>query len=530
MRFVLVLLAGCAAPKADLILRGGVVVTLDDAMPRATAVAVRGERILAVGDDDQIDPWRGDGTRVIELRGATVTPGLIDAHAHIESLGRSLEILDLRGALSAEEIAARVAIAAGASSGWILGRGWDQNDWQGGAQAAFPTRESLDRAAPGRPVLLTRIDGHAAWASSEALRLAGVGPGTPDPPGGRILRDAASGEPTGILIDEAMPLVERHVPLPDETTRERRILAAIRRCVAVGLTGVHDMGVDEGGYRILRRLAERGALALRVYVVGAPGEAARLLGTPIATSPYLARRAVKLYADGALGSRGAALQEGYFDDPGNRGLLLATRERISALARRALDGGWQLAVHAIGDRANRVVLDALEEAVGARRDHRFRVEHAQVVDPADRARFARLGVIASMQPAHWTSDSPWAPARLGPERMRGAYAWRSLGAAGAGLAFGSDFPVEEPDPRLGLHAAVTRVGESLDRTEALRAFTAGAAWASFDEARLGRIRPGLLADLTVLGGDYMVAPADTIPHMPVRYTIVGGKIVHAGGD
>lgn len=525
MRWFLAMAAGCAAPTADLVLRNGIVVTLDDALPRASAVAVRGDRIVAVGDDEQALAWRGEATRVIDLGGATVVPGLVDAHAHVESLGRAMERLDLRGAGSADEVAARVAKAAAGSAGWILGRGWDQNDWP---DARFPARDSLDRAAPGRAVWLVRIDGHAGWASSEALRVAGVGRDTPDPPGGRILRDSA-GDPSGVLVDEAMDLVARRVPPPDRATRERWIRAALERIAEVGLTGVHDMGVDEGGYAILRRLADRGLLKVRVYAVGAPEEAERLVETqPDDAGPFLARRAVKLYADGALGSRGAALVEEYADDPGNRGLLVTTRERIAAIARRALTNGWQVCVHAIGDRGNRVVLDAFDEAVGARRDHRFRVEHAQVVDPDDFPRFGALGVIASMQPVHWTSDSPWAGARLGPARMRGAYAWRSLRHAGATLAFGSDFPVEEPDPRLGLLAAVTRAGEGLDRTEALRAFTAGAAYAGFSEDRLGAVRAGMLADLTVLGDDLMVAPPDEIRSMRVLYTIVGGRVVHDG--
>lgn len=512
---------GCAAPKADLIMRDARVITLDEARPHASAIAVRKNRIVAVGDNADVESWRGPDTRVIELSGATVLPGLTDAHAHIESLGRSLERLDLRGTKSAADVAQRVVQAAMRSTGWILGRGWDQNDWP---DAQFPTAAILDEVAPGRAVLLTRVDGHATWASSEALRLAQITRETRDPAGGKILRDDA-GMPTGVLIDEAMNLVDAIVPKPDRATRERWIRKAIDRAAQLGLTAVHDMGVDQAGYDIFRELALQGALKIRVYAVGAPEEAERLVEGKPESGAMLSRRAVKLVVDGALGSRGAALIEDYSDDPGNRGLIITSRERIAAVSRRALENGWQVCVHAIGDLGNRTVLDAFSDAVGERQDHRFRIEHAQVVSETDMGRFHALGVIASMQPVHWTSDSPWAPARLGADRMRGAYAWKTLVQRGTRLAFGSDFPVEEPDPRPGLAAAVARSDEGLERMDALRAFTQGAAFAAFEENQRSTIRAGMWADLTVIGGNFMeMAPSD-IQRMKVLYTVVGGSVV-----
>jgi predicted amidohydrolase YtcJ len=520
---------------ADVILQNGRIVTLDVARPRAAAVAIAGDRLTAVGSDREIAALRGPKTRVVDLGKRTVVPGLVDAHGHLLSFGQTLETVDLRGTRSAEEVVRRVRRAAPRNSAeWILGRGWDQNDWP---RAVFPHRRLLDAALPGRAVLLTRIDGHAVWASSEALRRAGIDARTPDPPGGRIVREG--GEPGGVLVDNAADLVEKQIPRPDATTRERRLRAAIDRCVALGLTGVHDMGVDGETADVLRRLAATGQLKIRVYAVVAPDEAEAALSGKPEVGPTFTRRAVKLYADGALGSRGAALLEDYRDDPGNRGLDLIDRKRLVDLARRAHARGWQVAVHAIGDRANRTVLDAFEEALGPELyAARFRIEHAQVVSPADLLRFAHDGVIASMQPTHATSDMPWAEQRLGPERIRGAYAWRTLLRSGARLAFGSDFPIEEVNPLLGLYAAVTRQdadgrpkggwypAERLTAEEALRAFTTGAAYAAFAEDERGTIKPGMSADLTVLDGPVLDVDPRTIRKRKVVATMVAGRFVY----
>ncbi|MGK4003982.1 amidohydrolase [Sorangium sp. So ce1036] len=543
---------GCASPgppaattppraPADLVITAGVVRTMDPGNPRAEAVAVRGERIAFVGSAADAHAFIGPGTRVVDLPGRAVVPGLVDGHVHLYGLGVALETLSVRGARSAGEAAAIVAEAAKArpKGEWITGRGWDQNLWPG---AAFPTRAPLDAAAPEHPVALRRVDGHALWANAAAMRAAGVGKGTQDPPGGRVLRDAA-GEPTGVFIDSAMGLVEAKIPADPPAVRERRILRAAERALSSGLTAVHEMGVDDATVEVYRALAASGRLPIRVHAyLAGEGSLEGLRGRapdvdPTGTAMFVLR-GVKLFADGALGSRGAALLAPYEDEPSTSGLMLMDREALARAARLVADAGFQLAVHAIGDRANRAVLDAFE-ALGPGRAAalRFRVEHAQIVAPEDLPRFAALGVIASMQPTHATSDMPWAPARLGADRLEGAYAWRSLRASGARLVFGSDFPVEEVSPLLGLYAAVTRQdlsgrppggwmsAERLDLDEALLAFTAAPAHAAWAEGQRGRIAPGYVADLTVLGRD--LAPDRSLVDTPVDMVVVGGRVARA---
>jgi len=468
----------------------------------------------------------------------------VDAHAHLLGLGRLLTELDLRGTRSEPEALDRVQEAAAAAppGAWLLGRGWDQNQWPA---ARFPDRHGLDARAPDRPVFLVRVDGHAAWVNGRALAAAGIGPATPDPPGGRILRDAATGEPAGVLVDAAMELVRRQIPEPSVEERMELLRRAQARCHEVGLTGVHDMGVDEATLEALRRLEARGELRLRVHALLEMGRVdlgPYLSGPPPRGGGWLAVRGIKAYLDGALGSRGAALLAPYSDDPGNHGLILTEPRELLDLALRAFPRGWQLAAHAIGDRANRLALDVYEEALrrtGVPAESvRPRIEHAQVLSAEDIPRFARLGVIASMQPVHCTSDMDWADERLGPERLPGAYAWRSLLRSGARLAFGSDFPVERPDPLEGILAAVTRQhpdgtpaggflpAERLAAEQALRAFTEGAAWASFDEDRLGRIAAGRAADVTVLDRDpTRLAEGTELAGSRVLLTLAGGEIV-----
>lgn len=544
-------IAGCRTlreppgPPADLVLLGGTVHTMDPARPRAEALAVRGGLLAAVGSDDEIRLLAGPGTRVLDAAGLTVLPGLVDAHGHLESLGAGLRRIDLVGTASAEEVAAAVRERAAAAppGGWILGRGWDQNDW---AKKSFPTRHLLDAAAPDRPVWLVRIDGHAGWANGRALALAGIGPSTPDPAGGRILRDPATGEPAGVLVDAAMDLLAPLVPRPTRAERKDALRRGAEACVAAGLTSVHDAGVDAEGVDLCRELADEGALPLRVYAMLADSPDL-IRGTTFREGPVvgyggrrLTVRAVKAYADGALGSRGAALLEDYADDPGNRGLLQAEPAALEALAGRCLAVGWQLCVHAIGDRGNRVVLDAFEAALrrAPRADHRFRVEHAQVLSLEDIPRFARLGVLPSMQPTHATSDMPWAGDRLGPARLAGAYAWRKILDAGSAIPCGSDFPVESHDPLKGIHAAVTRQdaggrpeggwlpGERMTREEALRGFTVDACRAAFEEGWKGTLAPGMAADLTVLDRDVLACPATEILEARVVWTVVAGEVVY----
>ncbi|TKD01858.1 amidohydrolase [Polyangium fumosum] len=541
------LVLGCGAspapapqsrPPADFVFLGGAVRTMDPARPEASAIAVRGDRIVAVGTDAEVGSFIGPETRVERLAGRAVIPGLVDGHCHLHGLGAALESLDVRGEKSPEDVARLVAAEAkGRAPGeWITGRGWDQNLF---TPAAFPTHAPLDAAVPGRPVALTRIDGHALWANAAALRIAGIDEKTADPPGGRILRDAA-GAPTGVFIDNAMDLVTAKIPGEPPEVTERRILRASERALSLGLTGVHEMGIGEATVAVYRKLAAEGRLPIRVYAYLAGGPNLSALSRrkpdidPQGTAMFVLR-GVKLFADGALGSRGAALLAPYTDEPKSVGLSMADRTTLTEAARILADAGYQLAVHAIGDRANRDVLDAFAAlGEGRARVLRFRVEHAQILAPEDLPRFAALGVLASMQPTHATSDMPWAPARLGPERLRGAYAWRSLLDSGARLVFGSDFPVEEPSPLLGLWAAVSRQDPSgappggflpeqrISLDEALAAFTTGPAYASFTEATHGRIAPGYVADLTVFAG--ALAADRSLLDVKIDRVILGGKV------
>ncbi len=533
-----------ASEPADLVLLGGDVRTQDPSQPVAQAVAITGRHLRAVGLDAAVRRLIGPKTRVVQLHGRLVVPGLTDAHAHLVSLGQEQEELDLRAVPSQEEAGARLAAYARAHpTGWLFGHAWDQNRW---TPAAFPDRRTLDAAAPGRAVVLSRVDGHAAWASSAALAAAGITRATGDPPGGRILR-RADGEPTGVLVDTAIALLDRAAPGElDDATLERYILAAARHCLRVGLVGVHDMGTSMRAAAVMRRLADAGQLPIRIYAYFRASELDRALARkPERGDSFFRTQGVKLFADGALGSRGAALLAPYSDDPKNTGLQMSSRAEIAAAARRARAAGYQITTHAIGDRAVRTVLDAYADALGEHAlgvDHRFRIEHAQVVSPEDRARFARLGVIASMQPTHATSDAPWATARLGTERLTGAYAWRTLSRAGARLAFGSDFPVEAPSPLFGLYAATTRkdadgksagayrTDERLSLDQALRAYTAGAAYAAHAEADRGTLVAGALADLTVL--DLTGAQAEALEALrtaKVAMTIVAGRVQFEAG-
>ncbi len=522
---------------ADLIVVGGTIITMDPLRPRVDGVAVRDGRVEVTGTAAEVRRLAGPRTRVVDLAGRAATPGLVDGHAHLVGLGRALEQASLRGAASAEEAAALVAEAARdrPAGEWIQGRGWDQNLWPG---KAFPTHAILDGVVPSHPVAMRRIDGHALWVNAAALRAAGVTRDTADPPGGKIVRDER-GEPTGVFIDNAMELIERKIPDATPAAVRRHILAGAKAAVAAGLVGVHDMGIDDVAIAEYRALAASGELPLRVYAFLEGSTLADTLAgrrpdeDPDGTALFVLR-GVKLYADGALGSRGAALLEPYVDDPGNRGLVLTPAERIREVAKVALAHGWQVGTHAIGDRANREVLDAYE-AAGVTAASRFRVEHAQVVAPADFERFARLGVIASMQPTHATSDMPWVEARVGPERAKGAYAWRTMLEAGARLSSGSDFPVEEVPPLHGLWAAVTRQDreglpgggwfpeQRLSLDEAVHSYTVGPAFASFSEMHRGRLVPGQVADITIYDRDLR---PESLRDTQVDLTIVGGRVVY----
>jgi predicted amidohydrolase YtcJ len=516
--------------------------TLDPMQPTAEALAWDAAgRIVAVGTREAVLA-RAPGARQHDAHGATVVPGLIDAHAHLMGLGYALMQADLVGTRSKAEVIERLrefekSLPPGA---WLLGRGWDQNDWP---EKSFPTAADLDDAFPARPVWLERIDGHAGWANTAAMRRVSrdlAGGWQPD--GGQILRDGT--KPTGVFVDKAADLVGAVVPAPDEAFRTEALRRALAATASVGLTGVHDMGTPAADLALYGRFADEGRLTLRV-VAYADGDSAALEDR-CRTGPYLhpsgrVRMAgVKFYADGALGSRGAALLEPYSDDHANRGILVTPPDELLAGMQKARRCGLQVATHAIGDRGNRLVLDDYAQVLGkdASTGHRWRVEHAQVVALEDIPRFAQLRTVASMQPTHATSDMPWAEARVGRERLAGAYAWRRFEQAGVRLALGSDFPVESADPRLGLYAAVTRqdlAGEppggwlpdqKLTPAEALRGFTADAAWAAFMEGEVGRLAPGLRADFVLLDADPLAVPPAQLPRIRVLSTWVDGTPVY----
>ena len=552
---LLALVAGCAGtavPRsteestpdpATLVLIGGDVITNDPEQPRVQAIAVRGSRILAVGDDAQMRALVGGETRVVELHGRTVTAGLVDGHCHLYGLGSAEDNVALKG-LASESAAVAVVVEAARTrpdGEWLEGRGWDQNPWGG----AFPTKASLDAVLGDRPVSLRRVDGHALWVSSAVLARAGITRATPDPAGGRIVRDA-KGEPTGVLVDLAMNLVDAIAPKPSAEVRERRIRRAAAEAVAAGLTGVHEMGIDDDTVAVYRALAKAGELPLRVnaYLEVAPADAPALAKRPLEPDggdAYFAMVGVKFFADGALGSRGASLAADYSDDPGNRGLWVTQPAELDRAVKSATDAGWQVATHAIGDAGVHATLDAYAHAIARHpgEDLRLRVEHAQVMTADDLARMAKLGVIASMQPAHATSDLPWAEARLGPERIKGAYAWRSILDAGGFIVAGSDFPVEETSPLLGIYAAVTRrdrdgspaggwyPAQRLTLDEAIFAFTAGPALAGFVDEDRGRVVPGMVADLTIY--DRALVAGRELLDTQIDLTIVGGEVVYERG-
>ncbi len=539
-------MASHAEDNADLILHHGVFYPVSRPGAVHGSMVVRAGRIVFLGSDVEAGRWRGPATRVIELDGRAVTPGLIDAHSHLEELGRVLAQVQLDGVPSYAAMVDKVKAAARQvpAGAWVRGHGWDQNLW---GEKTLPDNRRLSEAIDDHPVWLERVDGHAVLLNDRALEALGIGPRTANPPGGKIVRDA-SGRATGILLDNAYDLYQARLPIPSPEELRRRLIEAGRDCAKVGLTTVTDMAPDEGleeaTYRAYQDLEADGELPIRVAVfLHLPSkDLARWLaeGPRIDPQARLTIRGIKLFADGALGSRGAALIEPYDDDPGNLGLLRISENHIVEVCRAARKHGFQLGVHAIGDRANLVALDAYERCFDGEPhpELRFRIEHAQVMRLDDIKRMARLGIIASMQPTHATSDMPWAGERIGDRRLEGAYAWRRVLNAGGRLALGSDFPVESPDPRLGLYAAVTRQDlhgnppggwysdQRLTRAEALRGFTLDAAYSLFLDKEVGSLDVGKLADLVVFNRDPMTVPAREIATDPIDYTVVAGKVVY----
>ena len=518
----------------------GTIHTLDVApRARAGAALIRDGKFRRVGTQEECEREAETDVQVVDLGEGCAVPGLADAHGHPTLHGRGLLEVRLAGARSEQECVERVARYAQLvpKGQWIRGNGWDQNLW-GGARD-FPLGAALSAALADHPVALERVDVHALWCNERALQAAGVTRSTPEPAGGKILR-RPDGAPTGVLIDTAMDLVRRAIPQPTGAQAEEAILRSLRALVAAGLTCVHDAAAGPEALEAYRRLAARDALPLRVYAMidgQGPGlDEQMLFWRGQKPAGRLTVRSVKLFADGALGSRGAALFEPYSDDPGNKGLYLMEPADLTARIARVASAGYQPAVHCIGDQACALVLEAFAQHV--KRELRPRAEHLQILRARDVPLLRRSGAIASMQPTHATSDGSWAEERLGrgTERQRGAYAWKQAQEAGAVLAFGSDFPVEEFDPRLGLQAAIARKTsdgkvwmpeQRLTRLEALRAFTAGAAYAEFAEGRRGVVREGFDADLTIFGRDVMELHVDELPAVPVVATVVGGRVEYA---
>jgi len=505
---------------------------------------------IVIGDDGRVVQLVEPGERAprVEfrenMRGRTVIPGLIDAHLHVMELGLAQLVVDLSDTRSLAEAQAKIRAFAEANPErpWIVGRGWNQERWGLGR---FPTAAELDAAVADVPVWLLRVDGHAGWANTRALQSAGLTATTADPPGGRIERKPGGREPAGVLVDAAMALVEKEIPAPRANDRDIALYEAQELLVAKGVTAVADMGTSLEDWMTFRRAGDAGRLRVRIMAYAGSVEAMSLIGGSGPTrwlyDDRLHMGGLKLYLDGALGSRGALLKQAYADDPGNRGLERLNGTQLRNLMSRASMENYQVAIHAIGDAANAEALSAIEElSADYSGDRRWRIEHAQVVDPADIARFGQHGIIASMQPAHQTSDGTMAEARLGPERLAGAYAWRSIHAAGAPLAFGSDAPVEAPDPFAGMAAAISREDaqgqppggwhpeETVPIEEALAAYTAGAAYAGFAEGHFGRLAVGERADFVVLDADPLEADSRALRRIRVLETWIGGQRVYGG--
>ena len=528
---------------ADMIFVNGTIYTLDAKNTVAQAVAVRGNRIVDVGLTGEIQT-RYRTEKVIDLQGRTMMPGFVDGHCHILGEGTRLHSIDLVGTSSIGQIAEMVKKRVGEilHGEWIYGRGWDQNDW---AVKNFPAHDVLDRAAPDNLVILRRVDGHAVWVNKKVMDLAGITAATQEPEGGKIYRDA-KGNPTGTFVDNAINLIDKVVPELSDADIEERLALALHECSELGLTEVHDMGVDLQTIQAYKRLIDKGKCPIRVYcLINAPSETADKYlrdGKEVGYgNGLLTVRGIKLYIDGALGSRGAALLDQYSDDPGNRGLTVMSEGEIDTICRNALTGGFQVCTHAIGDRGNHIMLNEyekiLQSAAKGSLSPRWRIEHAQILQPSDIPRFKDLDILPSMQPTHATSDMYWAESRLGPERVKGAYAWQSLLKTGTIMVSGSDFPVENVNPLWGFYAAVTRMDkdgspaggwfpdQKMTREQAARSFSQWAAYGAFEEDTKGTIESGKWADLTVFSKDIMQIPPQEILRTETELTMVGGKIV-----
>jgi predicted amidohydrolase YtcJ len=553
-----VLAGACAAgpqlEAADLVLRNGVVVTVDDALPEAEAVAIRGHTILAVGSNEEIARYIGRETEVIDLNGRLAIPGFIEGHGHFMGLGQAKMNLDLMNVRNWDDVVQMVGAATrdAPRDAWIVGRGWHQEKWDRAPEPnvqGIPLHSSLDSVSADNPVVLTHASGHMSFVNRRALELAGIDRSTPDPAGGEILKDAA-GNPTGLLRQNAQGLVNRarsqaetrRTAADREAEARRAAQLAAEAALANGVTSFHDAGVGYDVVDFYRTLEAENALPVRLYVMIRAGndEHEQKLAqyySPADENDFLVVRAIKVSIDGALGSHGAWLLDDYADRAGHTGFSTTPVSSATRTAELAIANGFQLNIHAIGDRGNREVLDIYERTFQAnpeRQNLRWRIEHAQHLNPADIPRFAQLGVIASMQGIHATSDAPWIPPRLGDERARtGAYVWRSLIDSGAVVTNGTDTPVEDISPIASFHASVsrrTRTGEvfhgeqRMTREEALRSYTLSNAYAAFEEQVKGSITPGKLADIVVLSHNIMTVPEEEIPSAQVDVTVAAGRV------
>lgn len=517
----------------------------DGTLREFSAIQFREGKVVDVYSDTTFE--NSTDTEVIDGEGRTMLPGLIDAHGHVMGLGFQQLSIDLAGTQSLDAALQKVEEygADHPDLNWIQGRGWNHTHWE---INRFPTAEELDQVEKERPVWLSRVDGHAGWANSKAMELAGIDVDTPDPDGGKIIRDE-NGAPTGVFIDAAMRLIEEVIPEPTEETQKRALEEALQQMRSHGLTTVHDAGVSIDTLRLYKQYADRDSLTTRIYgMISGTGATFDTLSQDGPVKSYaddlLALRSVKLYADGALGSRGAAMIEPYSDEPGNRGLLFTSEEEMTAQILKTASAGFQTNVHAIGDRANRIVLNAfanVRDSLG-RQNLRHRIEHAQIVAPDDIPRFKSLDIIASMQPTHATSDMNMAEDRVGPERIKGGYAWQKFLDQGTVVAFGSDFPVEHVNPFYGLYAAITRQDhqgnpeggwypdDRVSREQALRSFTLDAAYAAHQEKVLGSLEPGKWADFILVDRNIFDIPVRDIWQTKVLETWVAGHKVFTASD
>jgi predicted amidohydrolase YtcJ len=537
--------------SADLVFKNGNVYTANDKAPQAQAIAIKGDRIVFVGANADVQRFVGPNTRVVDLQGKTVLPGFTDSHQHLSGVGQREMTLNLEGTTSLEDFLAKVKarVDQARPGDWITGRGWIETHWQ---PPVFPTRSDLDKVAPNNPMILARADGHGSVANSAALNLAGITKDTPNPFGGEISKDKQSGEPNGMLLDSAQGLVRRRVPPTSAEDAERAVVLGVKRNIELGWTQIQDAGGGYNDVEIFKKLYAAGTIKLRIYkAVHGPGSSAtRLLSEGPTIGAFENRftfRTIKVVSDGALGSRGAALHDPYSDAPDTSGFLTVKAEELRPMLVDALRKGIQVETHAIGDRANRFVLDEYEAALKAvpvaeRKvaDPRWRMEHAQIVTPSDIPRFAKLGIIPSMQPSHAIGDLFFAPSRVGIKRLNGSYAWESFIKSGLVVPGGSDAPVERGEPMIEFYAAVARKDqkgfsgegwhpeEAVTRAQALKMFTLWPAYAAFEEKLRGSIEVGKLADLTILSADIMKIPETEILKTRCVMTVINGEIVFEG--